>query len=164
MKRNILKMFAVITAFFIGISINNSCGESKIDDGRSVQDLWNAIYALQAEVNALKTSDSTNGETLIDGLYFTRNGTVSYDSNTQRKYKYTQDLGSHSYYLTNTSTYTYDSKGRIQRITATSTNSTTGDSRSITTFEYSDKKVIKTVTTTDNNGNNSTSQTTEEYY
>lgn len=161
MKRNILKMFAVITAFFIGISINNSCGESKIDDGRSVQDLWNAIYALQAEVNALKTSGSANGETLIDGLYFTRNGAVSYDSNTQRKY--TQD-GLGRYYLTYTYTYTYDSKGRIQRITATSTDSTTGDSRSITTFEYSDKKVIKTVTTTDNNGNNSTAQITEEYY
>lgn len=162
MKRNILKMFAVITAFFIGISINNSCGESKIDDGRSVQDLWNAIYALQAEVNALKTSGSTNGETLIDGLYFTRNGTVSYDSNTQRKYTF--DIFKIGYTDTNTSTYTYDSKGRIQRITTTSTNSTSGDSRSIATFEYSDKKVIKTVTTTDNNGNNTTSQTTEEYY
>lgn len=31
MKRNILKLFAIVAAFFVGVSINNSCGESKME-------------------------------------------------------------------------------------------------------------------------------------
>ncbi|MDR2890615.1 MAG: hypothetical protein LBV18_03295 [Alistipes sp.] len=63
MKRFTLKSVSVIAAFFIGISVSNSCGESPgetktenpITENPSTQELWAAIQALQSEVSGLKT-------------------------------------------------------------------------------------------------------------
>lgn len=151
MKRNILKLFAIVAAFFIGVSINNSCGESKNDGSASVQELWNAIHALQAEIKALKPTGET-GETLIDGLYFNRAGSVS-----SKPKAITVDGKAPMEYM-----YVYDNKGRIQQQTTYLVNVW----RMITTYEYYDKKVITTAVTTYDNSPalNTTSKTVTEYY
>lgn len=148
MKRNTLKLLAIVAAFFIGVSINNSCGESKNDGSTSVQELWNAIHALQAEIKALKPT----GETLIDGLYFNRAGSVS-----SKLKAITVDGNAPMEYM-----YVYDNKGRIQQQTTYLINGW----RMITTYEYYDKKVITTAVTTYDNSPalNTTSKTVTEYY
>jgi len=44
MKRFAFKFISVIAAFLIGVSINNSCGESPMDEDSSI---YNSIRALQ---------------------------------------------------------------------------------------------------------------------
>lgn len=148
MKRNILKLFAIVAAFFVGVSINNSCGESKTSTSSdaSVRDLWEAIRALRTEIETLKTENNSNGDKLIDGLYFNRYG---------------QPMGLIKKSGSIEFTYKYDSKGRVQENTASS-----DGHRSISTYEYSGKKVITTVTTMYNSPNleDHTSQIITEYY
>lgn len=150
MKRNTLRLLAMVVAFFIGVSINNSCGESKNDGSTSVQELWNAIHALQAEIETLKPT----GETQIDGLYFSRAGFAS-----SKVKKYIQSIQDMTY----EEEYIYDNKGRLlQRINY---NYNSG-MKSTTTYEYSGKKVIQTTVVTYDNSPafNGTSQIVTEYY
>lgn len=139
MKRNILKLFAIVAAFFVGVSINNSCGESK----------------METETHGTGNgSGGSDDEIPIDGLYFNRNGNVSskpvktthLDSNGKTTYEFI---------------YVYDNQGRLQQLTQQSSSS-----KMVNTYKYSGKKVISTTTTTfDNNPNlNSTTQIVAEYY
>lgn len=139
MKRNILKLFAIVAAFFVGVSINNSCGESK----------------METETHGTGNGSSgSDDEILIDGLYFNRNGLVSskpikitnFDSNGKTIYEYI---------------YIYDNQGRVQQYTSQSS-----DHKIVYTYKYSGKKVISTQTITYNNNPNlnSTTQIVTEYY
>lgn len=65
MKRYALKSIFVIAAFFIGVSINNSCGESQADE------------STQPSSAGGSQEGSDNGEKYVDGLYFSRAGFVS---------------------------------------------------------------------------------------
>lgn len=162
MKRNVLKIVAVITAFFIGVSINNSCGEPETGNGgNSIKDLWNAVNSLSKEVEQLKKDNKQlqedvkllnekivalgggnndqvdSGETLVDGLYFSRGGSVS-----SKIKKFTQP--------NIVTEYTYDGQGRIKSyfhtISGVKTTynysysgksvSVTSGSETIQTFEY----------------------------
>ena len=86
MKRFAFKFISVIAAFLIGVSINNSCGESPMDEDSSI---YNSIRALQNEVTNLKqeierldselaalqasgggSQGGASSEKYIDGLYF----------------------------------------------------------------------------------------------
>ena len=139
MKRNILKLFAIVAAFFVGVSINNSCGESK----------------METETHGTGNGSSgSDDEIPIDGLYFNRNGFVS-----SKPIKST-DFDSNG--KTGTETiYVYDNQGRVQQYTFQSS-----DYKIVYTYKYSGKKVISTRTTTYYNipNANSTIQTVTEYY
>lgn len=60
MKHYVWKSFIVIAAFFIGVTINHSCGKSPIDDGSapSTQELWNSVRSLTSEMTALKDENA----------------------------------------------------------------------------------------------------------
>lgn len=155
MKNSVLKLVAVIAAFLIGVSINNSCGEPGVEETPSAQELWNIVRQLQSEVEELKATGGGNqgegNEVLIDGLYFDRNGQAS--SKIKRYY-------TDSYSVE----YTYDNNGRIQSYTSTSNGST-----SSTTYVYSDKTVINTTKTIYDPNiypsmQNTTTVLTNEYY
>ena len=137
MKRNILKLFAIVAAFFVGVSINNSCGESK----------------METETHGTGNGSSgSDDEIPIDGLYFDRNGYVS-----SKPIKST-DFDSNGKTTTET---IYDNQGRVQQYTLQ-----TSDWKAVYTYKYSGKKVISTRTTTYYNipNANSTIQTVTEYY
>lgn len=139
MKRNILKLFAIVAAFFVGVSINNSCGESK----------------METETHGTGNGSSgSDDEIPIDGLYFNRNG---YVSSKPIKTTYLDSNGK----TTDEIIYVYDNQGRLQQYASQSS-----EYKSVITYKYSGKKVISTTTTTfDNNPNlNSTRQTVTEYY
>ncbi len=159
MKHFTLKSVLVIAVFFIGVSINNSCGESPIDDNLS--SMYNSIRTLQNEVTNLRQEikrfdseiaalqASGSSEKYIDGLYFWHSFVV----------------GQIKHYTTNgheyTNEYTYDNYGRIISCITTSTlmgNTTT----SKVSYEYSGKKVITTVW--DSKNPDTTSQIMTEYY
>ena len=136
MKRNILKLFAIVAAFFVGVSINNSCGESKM------------------ETETPGTGNGSSGsddEIPIDGLYFNRNGYVSskpikttyFDSNGKTTLEFI---------------YVYDNQGRVQQYTYQSL-----DMKQVNTYKYSGKKIIETQTVTINNNPNTTQIVTEYY-
>ena len=139
MKRNILKLFAIVAAFFVGVSINNSCGESKMETETH---------------GAGNGSGGSNDEILIDGLYFNRNGYVSskpiktthLDSNGKTTYEFI---------------YVYDNQGRLQQLTQQSSSY-----KMVSTYKYSGKKVIQTTVITYDNSPafNGTSQIVTEYY
>ena len=139
MKRNILKLFAIVAAFFVGVSINNSCGESK----------------METETHGTGNGSSgSDDEIPIDGLYFNRNGyvsskpikTTSFDSNGKT-------IGE--------IIYVYDNQGRMQQQITQSPGC-----KSVITYKYSRKKVFSTHTTTydDYPNLNSTAQGVTEYY
>lgn len=164
MKRSVLKTVAVITAFIIGISVNNSCGGSyggTMSDDPEIQKLWNAlnkqaaeIKQLKSQVAALQTGSSGNGsnggdggEFFVDGLWFSRAGYVSSKPKNVNGLEYTYDeLGRVKSYvnklngITLTSTYSYSDK----KMTTT------------TTYEY-DPEVYP-------NSKNSTTTSVSEYY
>lgn len=166
MKRFAFKFISVIAAFFIGVSINNSCGESPMDEDSSI---YNSIRALQNEVTNLKQeikrldseiaalqsssggtqSNTACSEKYIDGLYFWHGVVVGQIKHCATNgYEYTNE-------------YTYDNYGRIISCITTSTlmgNTTT----SKVSYEYSGKKVITTVW--DSKNPDTTSQTITEYY
>lgn len=97
MNRNVLKSVAVVAAFLVGVSINDSCGDSPY--GGDTAELWSSVRSLTEEVAELRTENkdlrdeiarlkkevadlgngegNTSGEFLVDGLYFDRNGQVS---------------------------------------------------------------------------------------
>ena len=97
MNRNVLKSVAVVAAFLVGVSINDSCGDSPY--GGDTAELWSSVRSLTEEVAELRTENkdlrdeiarlkkevadlgngegNTSGEFLVDGLYFDRNGFVS---------------------------------------------------------------------------------------
>lgn len=136
MKRNILKLFAIVAAFFVGVSINNSCGESK----------------METETHGTGNGSSgSDDEIPIDGLYFNRNGYVSskpikttyFDSNGKTTFE---------------SIYVYDNQGRVQQYTYQSL-----DMKQVNTYKYSGKKIIETQTVTINNNPNTTQIVTEYY-
>lgn len=87
MKKTLLNIVAISVAFFLGISINNSCADS--DDYRtpredaSIEELWAVVNTLKAEVDSLTLkmkaledgeSDIASGEFFVDGLWFSRDG------------------------------------------------------------------------------------------
>ena len=136
MKRNILKLFAIVAAFFVGVSINNSCGESK----------------METETHGTGNGSSgSDDEIPIDGLYFNRNGYVSskpikttyFDSNGKTTLEFI---------------YVYDNQGRVQQYTYQSL-----DKKQVNTYKYSGKKIIETQTVTINNNPNTTQIVTEYY-
>ncbi|MCR2031925.1 hypothetical protein [Alistipes timonensis] len=136
MKRNILKLFAIVAAFFVGVSINNSCGESK----------------METETHGTGNGSSgSDDEIPIDGLYFNRNGYVSskpikttyFDSNGKTTLEFI---------------YVYDNQGRVQQYTYQSL-----DMKQVNTYKYSGKKIIETQTVTINNNPNTTQIVTEYY-
>lgn len=157
MKRFILKTVAVISAFFIGVFINNSCGKSERYETTpsSTQELWNSVRSLtaeitqlkedvsqlQSEIETLKTTGDNNGEFLVDGLYFNRAGIVT------SKPKIEKSISSFGETI---HTYTYDNQGRISRYQA---------GGSDIKYEYSGK-IVTTTTTTDTY----TSSMRHEYY
>lgn len=139
MKRNILKLFAIVAAFFVGVSINNSCGESK----------------METETHGTGNGSSgSDDEIPIDGLYFNRNGYVS------SKPIKTTNFDSNGKTIIEM-LYVYDNQGRVQQYTYQSLGY-----KQVNTYKYSGKKVITTTTTTDDNNPNLnlTSQTITEYY
>ena len=156
MKRFILKTVAVISAFFIGVFINNSCGKSERYETTpsSTQELWNSVRSLtaeitqlkedvsqlQSEIETLKTTGDNNGEFLVDGLYFSRGGYV-----TSKVKSWTNSSGQG--YI-----YTYDYQGRISRVQHT-------DNTYTDKYEYS-SKIVTITTTTDTY----TSSMRYEYY
>ena len=168
MKQFTLKSVLVIALFFFGVSINNSCGESPIDDNLSsmynsirtlqneVTNLRQEIKRLDSEISALKStgggsqSGTVCSEKYIDGLYFWHGalvGTIKY-----------QKVGDS---MEDTYEYTYDNYGRLISCITTSTlmgNTTT----SKVSCEYSGKKVIRTVW--DSKNPDTTSQIITEYY
>ncbi len=169
MKHFTLKSVLVIAVFFIGVSINNSCGESPIDNDLS--SMYNSIRTLQNEVTNLKkeikrldseitalqssgnSSESSPSIKYIDGLYFMFGSPVG-------RIKYSKTGNDE-----NTYEYTYDNYGRIISCTTHSVSSSlnlTGK----TSYEYSDKKVIQTTITSWDSGKypDTTSQTIIEYY
>lgn len=166
MKHYSLKSILVIAAFFIGVSINSSCGESPIDDNLS--SMYNSIRTLQNEVSNLKQEikrldseiaslkvssggsqgDTASGEKYIDGLYFNRNGMVS-----SKIKKISQDNGGYK--------YIYDNQGRIIEIEYDIYQPNETSSRQL--YRYSGKTVLYTNTTTTGTYT-STYQLTYEYY
>ena len=139
MKRNILKLFAIVAAFFVGVSINNSCGESK----------------METETHGTGNGSSgSDDEIPIDGLYFNRNG---YVSSKPIKTTYLDSNGK----TTNEIIYVYDNQGRVQQYTYQSLGM-----KQVNTYKYSGKKIIVTHTVTVNNNPNanSTTQIVTEYY
>ena len=87
MTKKLLNIVAISVAFFMGISINNSCADS--DDYRphredvSIEELWAVVNNLKAEVDSLTLkvkelenvkSDVESGEFFVDGLWFSRDG------------------------------------------------------------------------------------------
>lgn len=165
MKHYSLKSILVIAAFLIGVSINNSCGESPIDNNLS--SMYNSIRALQNEVTNLRQEikrldseiailkasgggsggDNVSGEKYIDGLYFDRNGMVS-----SKIKNVIYDSGSNVKYI-------YDNQDRLVEIEYiwSSTN------KQSSVYKYSGKTVL-ILGTTILDTNQSTSQTTYEYY
>lgn len=170
MKHFTLKSVLVIAVFFIGVSINNSCGESPMDEDSSI---YNSIRALQNEVTNLKQeikrldselaalqalgggsqSGTACSEKYIDGLYFwhgSPTGPIKHYISSGHEY---------------TTECTYDKYGRI--ISGTS-HVILGDMDyySKTSYEYSGKKVITTTTIHHNDDKypDSTTQTITEYY
>lgn len=139
MKRNILKLFAIVAAFFVGVSINNSCGESK----------------METETHGTGNGSSgSDDEIPIDGLYFNRNG---YVSSKPIKTTYLDSNGK----TTDEIIYVYDNQGRVQQYTYQSLGM-----KQVNTYKYSGKKIIVTQTVTVNNNPNanSTTQIVTEYY
>lgn len=150
MKRNILKLFAIVAAFFVGVSINNSCGESK----------------METETHGTGNGSSgSDDEILIDGLYFNRSGAVS-----SKPIKITANKISGNHVVPEyTYTYVYDNKGRIKQITMyVSDISGISGYKTVSTYEYSGKKVIATMALIHDNDNysdsNYTTQSVTEYY
>lgn len=138
MKRNILKLFAIVAAFFVGVSINNSCGESK----------------METETHGTGNGSSgSDDEIPIDGLYFNRNG---YVSSKPIKTTYLDSNGK----TTDEIIYVYDNQGRVQQYTYQSLGM-----KQVNTYKYSGKKIIVTQTVTVNNNPNanSTTQIVTEY-
>lgn len=134
MKRNILKLFAIVAAFFVGVSINNSCGESK----------------METETHGTGNGSSgSDDEIPIDGLYFNRNG---YVSSKPIKTTYFDSNGK------TTLEFIYDNQGRVQQYTYQSL-----DMKQVNTYKYSGKKIIETQTVTINNNPNTTQIVTEYY-
>lgn len=168
MKHYSLKSILVIAAFFIGVSINSSCGESPIDDNLSsmynsirmlqneVSNLKQEIKRLDSEIASLKASsggsqgDTASGEKYIDGLYFNRNGMVS-----SKIKKISQDNGN--------SKYIYDNRGRLIEIESNSYLSNGQTSKQSIVYEYSGRTVLYKFTSISDTYT-STSQTTYEYY
>jgi hypothetical protein len=167
MKTNIFRAAAVVTAFLIGVFINNACGEpgtpeapnnNQTATGGTTEELWAAVQALQSEVADLKAEISelkaaggnpgggSGGEFFVDGLYFSRGGHV--DSKLKRYYFDTYELS-----------YTYDAQGRISSYTSSSDNHV-----SINTYTYSGKTVTIQSEDTANGGTPTYSTTTYEYY
>lgn len=164
MKHFTLKSVLVIAVFFIGVSINNSCGESPMDEDSSI---YNSIRALQNEVTnlkqeikrldseiaALKSTDSgsqggASSEKYIDGLYFWHGfPTGPIKHHISSGYEYTTE-------------YTYDKYGRI--IESITHNISPSESTGKVSYEYVGKTVIQTITI--DKYSDSTSQTITEYY
>lgn len=172
MKHFTLKSVLVIAVFFIGVSINNSCGESPIDNDLSsmynsirtlqneVADLRREIKRLDSEIAALKStgggsqSGTVCSEKYIDGLYFwhgSPTGSIKHQISKNQKYTYE---------------YTYDKYGRIIGTTSHIILGTDMDYIGKTSYEYSGKKVITTTTIhfNDDKYPDSTDQTITEYY
>ena len=163
MKRFILKTVAVISAFFIGVFINNSCGKSERYETTpsSTQELWNSVRSLtaeitqlkedvsqlQSEIETLKTTGDNNGEFLVDGLYFNRAGIVT------SKPKIMKGISSFGETI-HTYTYTYDNQGRMSRYQTVGLD---------VKYEYSGKTVTAT-TVSSANDISTTSVSKTEYY
>lgn len=150
MKRGVLKTVAVIAAFFIGVSINQSCGESDPSGTPSAEVMWNTVQALTSEVAQLKqevaalkaggngsgggSGEGSGVETLVDGLYISRSGFVA--SKIKEQIYYESD-GKVSQTVSNT----YDEHGRIKTYKSLS------DTWIITAeYNYSGKEVTYTST------------------
>ncbi|WP_304726797.1 hypothetical protein [uncultured Alistipes sp.] len=163
MKHFTLKSVLVIAVFFIGVSINNSCGESPMDEDSSI---YNSIRALQNEVTNLKQEikrldselaalqASGSSEKYIDGLYFwhgSPTGPIKHQISENQKHTYE---------------YTYDKYGRIIGTTSHMILGTDMDYIGKTSYEYSGKKVITTTTIHHNDDKypDSIGQTITEYY
>lgn len=165
MKHFTLKSVLVIAVFFIGVSINNSCGESPMDEDSSI---YNSIRALQNEVTNLKQeikrldselaalqssgggsqSGTACSEKYIDGLYFWHGfPTGSVKHHISSGYEYTTEC-------------TYDKYGRI--IESITHNISPSESTGKVSYEYVGKTVIQTITI--DKYPDSTSQTITEYY
>lgn len=111
MNRNVLKSVAVVAAFLVGVSINDSCGDSPY--GGDTAELWSSVRSLTEEVAELRKENkdlrdeiarlkkevadlgngegNTSGEFLVDGLYFDRNGFVSSKIRTRTGMEYRYD-------------------------------------------------------------------------
>ena len=114
MKKNLLNLTWIVTAFILGISIHSACSKSDSNSdfrSDSNSDLRAEIQAIKGELAALKaqvSSISNNGgdvgsEFKVGDLYFDRDGYVSSKPIQCFNDNYT-------------SSFIYDSEGRISKI------------------------------------------------
>ena len=157
MKNKSLQAVAVLLAFFIGVAINNSCGDTyQSADESSVSALWSQVRTMQTEIEQLKTevanlkngggsSNASKGEFEVDGLWFDRDGMVR--SKIKESYgESTTDTGTIKTTSTGNSEYKYDEYGRLVESTSTSTSDLDTVTGSSTKYEYNGKVVIRTIT------------------
>ena len=158
MKKSLLNLGAILVAFCLGISINNSCADP--DDytasrgETSVEELWAAIDALKEEVNTLKSkvkslesssengSVSKSGDFMVDGLWYNPNGacesqlksiTMSISNGSSSKIEYHHDSqGRLSSYGNTTITY----NGKTHTYTSKTENLDGSISTTTQVYEY----------------------------
>ena len=136
MKKSLLNFGAILVAFFIGVSVNNSCADpddyNTPTDEVSTDELWGVIDELKSQVEALSSklkdleatvpqiesrlnelenndvpeTESECGDFYVDGLWFDRSGNCSSPVLVYRK---STDKGGSSY----ETTYYYDEFGRL---------------------------------------------------
>lgn len=141
MKKRTLQTVAVLIAFFIGVAINYSCGDS-----------YPTVLG-----NGGGSSHASNGEFDVDGLWFDRSGRVisklkeSCSESSTHNYKFNYN-------------YEYDEYGRVVKYTYTTTLDNGTLSQNITEYKYNGKVVTTTSTSTSVNGDKSTSTSTAIYY
>jgi len=171
MKKQVFQSVAVITAFIVGVTINNSCGDGQYEDNsQSIASLWSAVNSLKSEVSELKKevaalkngSGSTGaggsagsatacGEFKVGDLYFFRGGTVA------SKIKSLTSNDGQTFYE-----YEYDADGRLLVLTHTIVaGETTTVSRQV--YSYSGKSATLTQYISVN-GTQQTSKLEYEYY
>ena len=162
MKRTLLNVGAILSAFLIGLAINNACADSL--ENMSDSELRKLVAQLQQEVNSLKervaqlekasgnssgssSGISASGGFTVDGIFFNNAGLpeckVDY-------YEYTGYMlinGDRTELTPSTVRYEYDSYGRLTKQGATTIeysaksysqiyNTLSGDSGSYQCYTY----------------------------
>ena len=124
MKKTILNFGAIVTAFIIGLAINNACADNL--GQASDSELRNLVSKLQQEVNTLKnrvaelesklsTATSSDGGFEVDGIHFNRGGFPDDKIDKVVTSGYYIINGQRTDSESSTGIYEYDSKGRICR-------------------------------------------------
>ena len=135
-----IRIAIILSAFFIGVTINNSCGDlpnnkpnGSIDTGNPQIDAL--LNSMQSEITELKskvtTLENSSGGTEVDGMFV---GPYGIANKTKKFTSYLAD-GSISFIQS----YEYDNYGRMSSYSVNSNSST---------YTYQYKKVTQTNTST----------------